>query len=197
MNIPIFPLNGAVLFPGTSLPLNIFEDRYIEMVNYSLSKNRFIGMIQTNENGQLYEIGCIGKIHNFSETNDGRYLISLQGTSCFKILNELKQEFAFRQVNVNILEEYPSEIKFTDNQKRDLLDKYKLYAHKKKIDINIEEIKQIDLIQIVKFIAMVSPFKDIDKQVLLETRNEIDFYQRLLSILDIDMASDFSNKTIN
>ena len=167
------------------------------MIDFALSKDRKIGMIQSNESNQIYSVGCVGKINSFNETSDGRYLISLQGTSCFKILNELKQEFAFRQVNVNILEEYPSEIKFTDNQKRDLLDKYKLYAHKKKIDINIEEIKQIDLIQIVKFIAMVSPFKDIDKQVLLETRNEIDFYQKLLSILDIDMASDFSNKTIN
>ena len=80
MEIPIFPLNGAVLFPGTSLPLNIFEKRYIEMVDYALSKERCIGMIQSDEKNNLYNIGCIGKIHSFSETTDGRYLISLQGT---------------------------------------------------------------------------------------------------------------------
>ena len=77
MELPIFPLNGAVLFPETSLPLNIFEKRYIDMVNYSLAREREIGMIQTMNNGDLCKIGCIGKIHSFNETNDGRYLISL------------------------------------------------------------------------------------------------------------------------
>ena len=91
MELPIFPLNGAVLFPGTSLPLNIFENRYIEMIDYSLARSRFIGMIQKNNNSDLYKIGCIGKIHSFSETNDGRYLISLQGTSCFKVIKEIEK----------------------------------------------------------------------------------------------------------
>jgi Lon protease-like protein len=89
MEIPIFPLNGAVLFPGTSLPLNIFEKRYIEMVDYALSKERYIGMIQSDEKNKLYNIGCIGKIHSFSETTDGRYLISLQGTNCFKVKKDI------------------------------------------------------------------------------------------------------------
>ena len=75
-------------FQEQALPLNIFESRYIEMVDYSLARNRFIGMIQKNENNELYKIGCIGKIHSFSETNDGRYLISLQGTNCFKVRKE-------------------------------------------------------------------------------------------------------------
>ena len=92
MELPIFPLNGAVLFPGTSLPLNIFEKRYIEMVNYALSKERCIGMIQSDKKNKLYNIGCIGKIHSFSETTDGRYLISLQGTKCFKVKKELEKE---------------------------------------------------------------------------------------------------------
>ena len=94
MEIPIFPLNGAVLFPGTSLPLNIFEKRYIEMVDYALSKERCIGMIQSDEKDELYNIGCIGKIHSFSETTDGRYLISLQGTNCFKVKKELKKNIS-------------------------------------------------------------------------------------------------------
>ena len=96
MEIPIFPLNGAVLFPGTSLPLNIFEKRYIEMVDYALSKERCIGMIQFDGKNNLYNIGCIGKIHSFSETTDGRYLISLQGTNCFKIKKELEKRYKFR-----------------------------------------------------------------------------------------------------
>ena len=84
MELPIFPLNGAVLFPGASLPLNIFEKRYLEMIDYSLAR-RLIGMIQTKDNDDLYNVGCIGKIHSFSETNDGRYLISLQGLNVSKL----------------------------------------------------------------------------------------------------------------
>ena len=92
MELPIFPLNGAVLFPETNLPLNIFEDKYIQMINYSLSKNRFIGMIQLDNNKNLYNIGCVGKIHSFNETDDGRYLISLHGTNCFKVIKEIKNK---------------------------------------------------------------------------------------------------------
>ena len=110
MQIPIFPLNGAVLYPGTSLPLNVFESRYIEMVNYSLARDRYIGMIQTDEKGELYSIGCIGKIHSFNETNDGRYLISLQGKNCFKIINEVDQRNSFRLVNVTVIDNDEDEV---------------------------------------------------------------------------------------
>ena len=103
MELAIFPLNGAVLFPGTSLPLNIFENRYIEMVNYSLARDRYIGMIQTDTNNKLYKIGCVGKIHSFSETNDGRYLISLQGTNCFKVIKELEPNYSFRIIEADLI----------------------------------------------------------------------------------------------
>ena len=103
MELAIFPLNGAVLFPGTSLPLNIFEARYIEMINYALARDRKIGMIQTNENNELFNIGCVGKIHSFNETNDGRYLISLQGVNCFKVINEVEQKYSFRIVNIGLI----------------------------------------------------------------------------------------------
>ncbi len=196
MDLPIFPLNGAVLFPGTSLPLNIFESRYIEMVNYSLARQRCIGMIQTNPNNELYQIGCIGKIHSFNETDDGRYLISLQGTSCFRVVKELDCGFAFRIVKVEVLnDEFKGEL--NNNQKSKLLNKYKNYIDIKNINLSLEEVEKIDISQIIKFIAMVSPFKDEDKQVLLETTNLIDFYNKLLSIIELELASDFSNKTIN
>ena len=103
MEIPIFPLNGAVLFPGTSLPLNIFEKRYLEMVDYALSRERCIGMIQSDKKNKLYNIGCIGKIHSFSETTDGRYLISLQGTTCFNVKKELEKNYKFSHLIVNFL----------------------------------------------------------------------------------------------
>ena len=120
MEIPIFPLNGAVLFPGTSLPLNIFEKRYIEMVDYALSNDRFIGMIQSDEKNKLYNIGCIGKIHSFSETTDGRYLISLQGTNCFKVKKELEKKYKFRLVEAEMLDFEEDKNIINENQKNNL-----------------------------------------------------------------------------
>ena len=110
MELPIFPLNGAVLFPGASLPLNIFEKRYLEMIDYSLARERLIGMIQTKDNDDLYNVGCIGKIHSFSETNDGRYLISLQGTKCFKVKKELEKKYNFRIISATIINNFQNKI---------------------------------------------------------------------------------------
>ena len=197
MHLPIFPLNGAVLFPGTSLPLNIFENRYIEMVDYSLARDRHIGMIQANEDNNLYNIGCIGKIHSFNETNDGRYLISLQGTNCFRIVKELQQNFSFRLVEAEMIKNTENIENLNKKNKIDLLNKYKNYVKIKNINLSLEEIDKIELSQIIKFIAMVSPFKNEDKQVLLESQSLIDFYNKLISIIDLELLGDFSNKTIN
>ena len=197
MELPIFPLNGAVLFPGTSLPLNIFENRYIEMVNYSLARDRCIGMIQSDNNNKLYNVGCIGKIHSFNETNDGRYLIRLQGINCFKIVKELDQNYNFRMVNTEVIENDESIIDLSDKEKENLLKKYREYIRIKNINLNLEEIEGIDISQIIKFIAMVSHFRNEDKQVLLETQKLGDFYNRLLSIIEIEISGNYSNKTIN
>ena len=198
MEVPIFPLNGAVLFPGTSLPLNIFEERYIEMVDYALSKERCIGMIQSDEKNNLYNIGCIGKIHSFSETTDGRYLISLQGTSCFKVKKELEKKYTFRLIEAEILNFEEDKKLINEKQKNNLLEKYSQYIKVKKINLNLEEIQNIDFDQIIKFIAMISPFSNIEKQVLLETKNLSDFYKKLQSILELEIVeNNNNNKTIN
>ncbi len=197
MELAIFPLNGAVLFPGTSLPLNIFENRYIEMVNYSLARDRYIGMIQTDTNNKLYKIGCVGKIHSFSETNDGRYLISLQGTNCFKVIKELEPNYSFRIIEADLISTNDEIYELNDKQKNKLLKKYKEYIKIKNINLNLEEIEGIEIEQIIKFIGMVSPFKNEDKQVLLETKNLIDFYAKLMSILELELLGDFTNNTIN
>ncbi len=197
MEIPIFPLNGAVLFPGTSLPLNIFENRYIEMVNYALSNDRLIGMIQTNKSGKLYNVGCLGKIHSFNETEDGRYLISLQGTNNFHIIKEIESSNNFRLVNVSIIKNNNRDGSFNNEQKLFLLKKYSEYLKLKKINLNLEEIEGIDTEQLIKFISMVSPFNDVDKQVLLETNNILDFYKKLISILDLELLGELSSNSIN
>lgn len=197
MELPIFPLNGAVLFPGTNLPLNIFEKRYIEMVDYALSKERYIGMIQSDEKDNLYNIGCIGKIHSFSETTDGRYLISLQGTNCFKIKKELQKSYNFRLIKAEILNFKEDKNYIDENEKNILLQKYSKYIKVKNIDLNIGEIQNIDINQIIKFIAMISPFSDIEKQVLLETKNLNEFYNKLSSILELEIVEDNNSKILN
>lgn len=197
MEIPIFPLNGAVLFPTTSLPLNIFENRYLEMVNYSLGRDRLIGMIQNDENNKLFKIGCLGKIHSFNETSDGRYLISLHGTYRFKVVKEFNNSFNFRTIEAKILKESNKNYPLNDNHKKKILEKYKAYTKFKNINLGFEEIEKIEIEQIIKFIAMVSPFKDIEKQALLETNNFIDFYNKLLSIIELEIFDNFQSNVIN
>ena len=197
MELPIFPLNGAVLFPETSLPLNIFEERYIEMVDYALARDRCIGMIQTDEANDLYKVGCIGKIHSFNETNDGRYLISLKGMNCFKVISELNKNFNFRIVNCEKIINDEDLIDLSHVNKHELLNKYKEYIKIKNINLGLEEIESIELSQLIKFITMISPFKNEDKQILLETRDLIEFYKKLMSIIELELAGDVTRRTIN
>ena len=198
MKLPIFPLNGVVLFPDTNLPLNIFEKRYLEMVDFALTRDRCIGMIQTTSNNLIYNVGCVGKINSFSETNDGRYLISLQGTNCFKVDKELEKTFNFRIVEAKLLNNLNStNILLSKKQKINLLSKYEKYIAVKNINLNLEELKEIDVSQLIKFIAMISPFKNEDKQVLLEAESLLEFYDKLVSIIEIEIMGDYSNNTIN
>ena len=101
--IAIFPLSNAVLFPKTILPLNIFEKRYIQMVDVSLKNEKLIGIIQPKTKTDLYSIGCLGKITSFNETEDKRYIINLRGISKFKIIEEVKNEYLFREFKVEYL----------------------------------------------------------------------------------------------
>jgi len=103
MRFPVFPLNGAILFPETNLPLNIFEDRYIQMVDYALSHNRIIGMIQKKENNNFFNIGCLGKITNFTETESGRYQINLKGLNRFSFKKIVKSDYKFITIDADII----------------------------------------------------------------------------------------------
>ena len=198
MYIPIFPLNGAVLFPRTNLPLNIFEDRYIAMVDYALSKDRLIGMIQSKNTGELFNIGCVGKIISFNETNDGRYLINLEGINCFVIKKEIAKQHNFRIVDAMILENNDKKNhKLKSELKNKILDSFRRYIKEKNININLNEITNIQTEQLAKFIAMVSPFDDIDKQMLLEITETEEFCEKLLSILEIDTANPSQEKILN
>ena len=129
MLVPIFPLNGAIFFPETNLPLNIFEERYIEMIDFALGKNKLIGMIQTKDNGGLYRLGCIGRINSFNETEGGWYIINLRGKNYFSILKEVASNHKFRLVesvfeNNNIDQDKTFELK--NFNKELFLEKYPL-----------------------------------------------------------------------
>ena len=187
MEIPIFPLNGAVLFPGTSLPLNIFEKRYLEMVDYALSKERCIGMIQSDKKNKLYNIGCIGKIHSFSETTDGRYLISLQGTNCFKVKKELEKKYKFRLVEAEMLVFEEDKKIIDEKQKNNLLDKYSQYIKVKKINLNLEEIQNIDLILEIsdKYFSMKQYENGMDLLLKNYPKNKDSIRNKMVEFFDV------------
>ena len=198
MQFPIFPLNGAVFFPKTTLPLNIFEKRYIEMVDYSLANQRLMGMVQSKPDGKLFNIGCLGKIISFNETVDGRYLISLEGVNCFKINFELEKTSSFRSVDAKIIQNLSSDEEIKDVALlKKILDLYGDYVKKNNIKLDIKELECLELSQLIKFIAMVSPFSNTEKQMCLESSSTLDFVNKLISVLEINSSNVEENETIN
>ena len=199
ISIPIFPLNGVIVFPDCSLPLNIFEKKYVDMINYALSKNRLIGMIQTDEKSNLYKIGCLGKIKSFEEADDGRYMISLVGQNFYSVLKEVKTKHKFRLASVDILTTQNG-FKKTDKvnfNRSNLLKNYKKYSDELNLKINFDLIGQVKDADLVKFIAMSSPFSPIEKQMLLETLSLSDIAEKLLSLFEFYSATKENKNIIN
>ena len=202
--ISIFPLPNFIIFPNTSVPLNIFEPRYIEMVNDSMKTNRIIGMVQPKNQKknipELYSVGCAGKITSFNETDDGRYLIVINGICRFKILKEINNNKTYRECEISFDEynedtnEKNNEIKFTDLEL--IFKNLKSFFKKKGYIINWKELEKQSLDQTINTLAMASPFSLQEKQVLLETININNRKIELEKILSIYVVDDFSNKTI-
>jgi Lon protease-like protein len=197
MRFPVFPLNGAILFPGTNLPLNIFEKKYIEMVDYALSNNRLIGMIQTNKNKDFFDIGCLGKITNFTETADGRYQINLEGLDRFKFNKIIKTDYKFITIegDIVILRE---DLKIKNgilNQR--MLSSFKNYLNTKKIDFDTSEFEGLDSSSLAKIICVISPLDYLVKQMLLEFDSENELCKNLLSVLEIEMKNTEKNQRVN
>ena len=167
------------------------------MIDYALRTQRLIGMIQTDNDKKLYKVGCIGKIHSFNETSDGRYLISLSGENCFRVLKEVETKYSFRMVKFNQLENLKEKNSFTKSEKISLLGYYEKYIKIKNLNLDLKEIKEIDCDQLIKFIAMISPFKNIEKQALLESESLKKFYLKLISIIELEIASGEIGNTIN
>ena len=196
MKIPIFPLNGAILFPNTNLPLNIFEERYINMVDYSLSKNRIVGMIQQKSNNELYNVGCYGRITIFNETPDKRYFINLEGKNFFKINKEISTDYKFRMCEIEVFKNYNNNI-LQDRLKKDLLEYYQKYNKIKNINLSFDEVSELNIIDLLKLIVMVSPFDTSIKQMCLELKSNTELYENVLSTLKFELASSQQTSSIN
>ena len=203
--IPIFPISNFIIFPKTTVPLNIFEPRYIEMIDDSMKNSRMIGMIQpkkisNNSIPELYKVGCAGKITSLNESEDGRYLIILNGLSRFKILDEIKNNKLYRECNVsfnefkNDINSNKKKIKFPDLEL--MFKDLKTLFKKKGYIINWKELEKQDLNQTINTLAMASPFSLEEKQALLETQNLISRKFKLEEIIKTYVLDDFSNTTI-
>ena len=197
MNFPIFPLNGAILFPNTNLPLNIFEDKYIDMVDYALSHNRLIGMIQTKKNKDLFTIGCLGKITNFTETSDGRYQVNLEGINRFRVKKVLDMKHKFIIIDGEELNYNSNFKKQTSELSAKLLSNFKNYLNIKKIEFNTSEFENLDALNLAKIICVISPLDHLTKQMLLEFNNSDDLCENLISVLEIEINNFGKSSKIN
>ena len=202
--ISVFPLSNFIIFPNTSVPLNIFEPRYIEMINESMKTDRIIGIIQPKEKkkniSKLYTVGCAGKITNFNETDDGRYLIVINGISRFKILKEINNNKPYRECEVSFdeysddIQENYNEVKFLDLEL--IFKNLKSLFKKKGYIINFKELEKQSLDQTINALAMASPFSLEEKQVLLETINITNRKIELEKILNTYVVDEFNNTTV-
>ena len=203
-DIPVFPLSNFILFPKTTVPLNIFEPRYLSMIDDVMKENRIIGMTQPQNSNKkiplLYKVGCAGKITSFNETGDGRYLILLSGISRFKIIEELESPKLYRSCKVNYddfsldLKEENENIGFSDLKL--ILKNLKSLFVKHGYLIDWKELETQSVNQTINTLIMASPFSLEEKQILLETISLKDRKKNLEDILLTYNFDNFDNKTI-
>ena len=203
--ISVFPLSNFIIFPNTTVPLNIFESRYIEMVKDSLNTNQMIGLVQpkTNDNNSilnLHNVGCLGKITKFKDTSDGRYLIDLNGLIRFNIVKEIKSNKLYRTFEITF-DNYKNDLdKNKETAKLAGLDKIfkdlKSLFEKKGYIINWKSLKNQDLSETINALAMASPFTLEEKQILLESKNLEARKDKISEILSTYSFDDFHNTTI-
>ncbi len=203
--IPVFPLSNFIMFPGTTVPLNIFEPRYLQMINDSMKKHRMIGMIQPKKSGELkkpdlYEIGCIGKITSFNETDDGRILIILNGICRFKVNSEIKSDKLYRECEVQYnnfvddISKKSNEVNFSDLNL--ILENMKKFFKKQGYIVNLKDLQKKDLSQTLNDLSMASPFSLEEKQILLESLDINVRKEKMEQILKNYIIDEFENTTL-
>ena len=201
--ISVFPLLNVIFFPKTILPLNIFEKRYLQMVNDSFKQDKYFGIVQPRTEGEkpeLFKIGCLGKIVNFNETEDNRIIINLSGIIRFKIKNEIKNKKLYREVIANYqgFEEDLKNIKkdINYNEIKKISNKIKMLFKKKGYLINWENLEILNFTQLIDTFSMISPLSTEEKQSLIEAKNLSQRIEILNNITDLYLLDNFDNKTI-
>ena len=204
--IPIFPLKNLIIFPKAAVPLNIFEPRYIDMINDSMKSNKLIGMIQPKKSSNnqlipiLHNIGCLGKIISFKETEDKRYLIELKGLIRFEVIKEIINSKKYREYEINFkrfshdLDEKKEELKFSDLEL--IFKDLKNLFEKRGFIINWKELEKQSLDETINALAMASPFSLEEKQVLLETTNLNLRKSKIAEILSTYTFDQYNNTTL-
>ena len=203
--IPVFPLSTFIIFPYTTVPLNIFEPRYVEMINDSMKTNKMIGLIQPKSNDDssvpgLHKIGCLGKIINFKDTSDGRYMIELNGITRFATTKEIKNTKPYRTCETSYdsfeldLTPEKKKLKFADLEQ--IFKDLKLLFEKKGYIINWKSLEKQNLNEIINALAMASPFSIEEKQILLESQNLGTRKIKIAEILSTYSFDNFNNTTL-
>ena len=203
--IPIFPLPNFIIFPQTTVPLNIFEPRYIEMFDDSMKSNKIIGLIQPKKNNavlpdDLYDVGCLGKITSFKDTSAGNYLIELNGLTRFRVIKEIKNNKPYRECEVNFenyqddLSQQKENLKFSDLEL--IFKNLKSLFEKKGYIINWKSLEKQNLTETINALAMASPFSLEEKQILLESGSLEMRKNKISEILSTYNCDDFDNTTV-
>tara|TARA_B100001063_G_scaffold187534_1_gene177806 strand:- start:245 stop:862 length:618 start_codon:yes stop_codon:yes gene_type:complete len=197
--IPVFPLSGVIYFPKTNLPLNIFEQRYLDLVNDAFNKDKLMGMVQSKkENDAVYNVGCLGKISDYQKSKDGRVLINLTGISRFKILKEVSSKKLYREFEVD----YQNFGEDTENSKDDidtnnLMERAKTFFKRNGLLLNWVEFEKLDQAQKINTLAMIAPVSNEEKQKLLEAisiQNKVKTLESIISFYLYETGS--NNQTI-
>ena len=204
--IPVFPLSNFIIFPKTTVPLNIFEPRYVDMINDSLKSNKLIGMIQPKtledkyQIPDLHNIGCLGKITSFKETEDKRFLIELKGLVRFKIIKECENDKKYREYEIDFhnylddLEDKKENLKFSDLEL--IFKDLKSLFEKKGFVVNWKALEKQSLDETINALAMASPFTLEEKQVLLEAKNLDIRKNKISEILTTYSFDQYNNNTV-
>ena len=198
-SIPLFPLDNVLLLPFGKLPLNIFEERYLEMAFESLKKDRMIGVIQPkNNNNELFMMGCIGKITSFIETPDYRVVLNLEGVCRFVLEERELTPKGYYQGKVNF-HDYSDDLNSVEPQidRTNLITKYENFFKMKKLEIDKEVLSETSNLQLLSTLAMLAPFNKLDKQAILESPNLISRVDTINSILDLNTFQVVSNNNSN
>ena len=202
--ISVFPLSNAIFFPRTILPLNIFEDRYLQLVEDCMKGGRLFGMVQPrNSEGsspEVYSVGCLGKIISFNETTDKRFIITLLGLTRFRIRKEQQKEKLYRSFEVDYSEFLDDlEIKKDEtfsSEKKKLLNKIKIFFEKINYPVKYSELSKLGLDELISNVSMISPFSIEEKQKLIETRKIDNKIKILNEIINFNLLDYQENKTI-